>query len=826
MTTSPSPFTAISWSGHWIAPEQPPTPQNQIGFGGEIPPHEFGRVLYRRTFALDEVPATAPSRLTADSRYVLFVNGTEVGRGPIRSQPRRMRYDEHDLAPFLVTGENTIAILVTYYGHATAFWQPAIANGGLGTDALLVFEARLGERLLVSDDSWRVSRSDAWSTFAHGPLDGVPVESLDARLLPSDWAQSGFDDSGWAPSAIVSTTHIGGLARSQPPTDPFGALLPRTIGALGGDTVPPQVVAHSSVGALPPWTNDNPAERVLQVLALVDTAEATELPVTFDLAAAASHYVRCDFGRVVAGFVEFAVDAPAGTVIDLHYGELPFDPTAGLVMSTPRTGARYIARGSDDRFTAVELNGLRYLHLVIHAAEPGPITIGDVAVREYLYPRTGDSFFRSDDPQIDALYAAGIRTVDLNSFDAFTDCPTREQRAWVGDGVVHQMVHLATNDDWRLARNYITLGDSPRPDGMLPMSVVGEIEAGGSVTIPDWALHWVHGVYNLFRHVGDVDELLATLPTVERVLRWYEPYIDRFGTISDVPEWNLVDWASVFTTGRSSIVTALWARALAEFAEMSDFVENAGNSRWARARWEAARAGFEDFWDEERGTYVDHFVGSQRMPAASQAAGATAIVSGLAPRERWSRIADAITDEASLVVRSWIGGNDGGYDLQKLLDQSNGVQRIDWDVDTEIVLAEPFFSYVVHDAIAAAGRADRIERLIRRWSQFLVNGYDTFGECWGWGTPVHGWSSTPTRDLVSYVLGVTPGAPGFTRARIAPALGSLTRAEGSLPTPFGPIAVSIDGSAVSIESPVPVTFVATDGAETELATGRHLVSLG
>jgi alpha-L-rhamnosidase len=25
---------------------------------------------------------------------------------------------------------------------------------------------------------------------------------------------------------------------------------------------------------------------------------------------------------------------------------------------------------------------------------------------------------------------------------AFTDCPTREQRAWVGDEVVHQMMHL------------------------------------------------------------------------------------------------------------------------------------------------------------------------------------------------------------------------------------------------------------------------------------------------------------------------------------------------------------------------------------------------
>jgi len=64
----------------------------------------------------------------------------------------------------------------------------------------------------------------------------------------------------------------------------------------------------------------------------------------------------------------------------------------------------------------------------------------------------------------------------------------------VGDGVVHQMVHLATNCDWRLAWHYLTLGNSPRSDGILPMSVVGDIEAGGGLTLPDWSLHWVHGV--------------------------------------------------------------------------------------------------------------------------------------------------------------------------------------------------------------------------------------------------------------------------------------------------------------------------------------------
>ena len=69
-----------------------------------------------------------------------------------------------------------------------------------------------------------------------------------------------------------------------------------------------------------------------------------------------------------------------------------------------------------------------------------------------------------------------------------------------------------------------------------------------------------------------------------------------------------------------------------------------------------------------------------------------------------------------------------------------------------------------------------------------VDGYDTIGECWGWGTHVHGWSCTPTRDMIFYTLGVTPAEPGYTRARIAPRRGfrsirrSLRRAPSCAPS--------------------------------------------
>lgn len=623
---------------------------------------------------------------------------------------------------------------------------------------------------------------------------------------------------------MVKATHDGALAESRPPVDPFGPMLPRGIGMLGGERLLPVSAVQQSAPALSEMSG-HPAERVAAYLRTAGAAAEATLPLTLALAADSASIVAFDFGRIVAGHVEFDLEAPAGVRLDLFYQEdAEFDAANGPVESAPRTSASYTARGWNDRYKAIDINGLRRISLLLPPGE-GEIRIREIAVSEYHYPFTGGARFDSSDAELNALYRAGVRTTEMNSFDAFTDCPTREQRAWVGDGVVHQMVHLVANEDWRLARNYLALGASPRSDGILPMTVAGEVEHSGAYTIPDWSLHWVHGVWNLYRHDGDRAGTQELLPVIERVLRWYANYIDEFGTLSDVPEWNLIDWSSVFSGGRSSLVTGLWARGLKEYAEMADWVGNKGSAEWARSLHAAAEAGYEDFWDEARGSYLDHILDGERRPAMSQAAGAAAIVSGLAPRERWARIIGTITDESALVIRSWIGGADGGYDMAKIVEQSLGIYRIDWDVEKEIVLAEPFFSYVVHDAVALGGAAHRLPGMLRRWSIFLHDGFDTFGECWGWGTPVHAWSSTPTKDLIWHVLGVTPGSPGYATVRVCPRPGGIGRLSGAVPTPHGLIQVEVEDGTVRIDSPIPVHFVNAHGDESNLPAGRHELEL-
>jgi hypothetical protein len=226
---TPKDFGEIRWRGNWIWTEAPAIPRDRFAaMRGSREPRKEAHGLFRKTFTLASVPKRVPARITADSRYLLFVNGREVNHGPVRSQPRRLHYDLLDLAPYLTQGENVVAIHVRYYGTAKSCWMPAVANMMLGRSGVLVFEANVGPLVdaedgwLVSDASWRATKSDAWSEppKGGGPVGGgVPVEIFDAGRFPYGWEQPGFDDSAWESAALIPAMHIGGLARTQPPTD-------------------------------------------------------------------------------------------------------------------------------------------------------------------------------------------------------------------------------------------------------------------------------------------------------------------------------------------------------------------------------------------------------------------------------------------------------------------------------------------------------------------------------------------------------------------------------------------------------------------------------
>ena len=184
----------------------------------------------------------------------------------------------------------------------------------------------------------------------------------------------------------------------------------------------------------------------------------------------------------------------------------------------------------------------------------------------------------------------------------------------------------------------------------------------------------------------------------------------------------------------------------------------------------------------------------------------TALAAGIVPADRTARVVDRLTDRSRLLRHSWVmdpltvdGEGDGFIHLVM------GYPAPEWDAVEQMVEAQPFYRYVLHDGLARAGRADLVADLCRDWKVFLDAGETTWPECWQGGTHCHGWSSTPTRDLVVHTLGITPAEPGYAAVRVAPALGGLDWARATVPTPHGPVTVEAraDGT-VEVDSPVPV----------------------
>ena len=792
----PEPFAA-RWRGRWIWHERPAIVAATATRPVLAQPVDTV-ALFRRTVELDAAPIEALCRLWVDGRYVLVVNGTEVARGPVRSDPRRAHYDLVDLSGLLHAGTNIFAVTARHFGESTSWWTPVPPTYSLGAGCM-VFEAVIDGAWIVSDRSWKCQAGGAWTPVpVPGDVACLPIESFDAGLHPTGWESDGFDDEQWRRAVEIAPFHTGATGDPRPPSEPFGMLRPPVRLAFPGGARhhAEQTDRGTSPGA------DRVIDPIRQVLA-DEQADSSNSTTAGDDPVTRSSF---DLGRIAAGTVILEVTgASAGTVIDVAAAE-HLDASGALAPLGQHAGFRYVCRGGgSERFETFDVLGTRYLNSSVRPTS-GPAPSIELSVQDRHRPRPAGASFACSDPLLEQIHATGLRTVDLSALDAYVDCPTREQRAWTGDSVVHQMVDLVSNPDWSMARWHPELAASARSDGMLAMAPASDFWADDRTFVPDWSLHWVRSLHNLYRYTGDRDLVSELLPVAERTLRWFEAYLGDDGLVHDVSGWSLIDWASVYASGTSSTLNALWARALEDVADIAQWLGNHGTAAWALDRYAGVRQAFDAFYDPERGVYVDHLVDGVQRPEAAQHGGAAALAAGLVPTDRIDRVVARLTDRSRLVRHSWVmdsvtvdGGSTGFVHLV------TGYPEPTWDVQHQMVEAEPFFRYVLHDGLARGGRADLITDLCRDWQVFLDSGETTWPECWVGGTRCHGWSSTPTRDLIVHTLGISPAEPGYAAVRVQPALGGLEWARATVPTPHGPITVEAraDGT-LEVDSPVPV----------------------
>ncbi|ULL17105.1 alpha-L-rhamnosidase [Paenibacillus sp. H1-7] len=218
------------WKAQWIWGEGEESPRNAWW-------------CFRKTFTCPDKNPEGRLSITADSRYVLYVNGVRVGRGPVRSWPFELAYDTYDVGYLMKPGQlNTIAVMVQHFGVSTFYY----VRGRGGLLAQLDLKAEDGSLQTVgTDDSWKASRHFGQDPRAQRmSCQHAFAERIDAGRWDESWIEHGYEDLEWKGARIIGPA---GMA-------PWHDLIPRDIPPLTEETVYPKRVASLSRTVPVPWT--------------------------------------------------------------------------------------------------------------------------------------------------------------------------------------------------------------------------------------------------------------------------------------------------------------------------------------------------------------------------------------------------------------------------------------------------------------------------------------------------------------------------------------------------------------------------------------------
>lgn len=757
-------------------------------------------VAMRRAFSLDVVPRKALVSVSADSRYKLYVNGQLVSLGPARGYQSHQPYDEVDLAPYLKPGKNALCAEAYNYGMSNFQYLTQQCAG-------FILGGKVGSVDLSTNGEWRVKRCAAHKqSSALLSITMAFQEHFDARLHDERWLNANFDDSAWSAPTMVPAGSM-----------PWHSFEERSIPLLSiADERPPKLIAITSgkcakgyaeaANVVAPFLAEN---RTWQPTVAKTSVRGSLLK--FTLPASGKDRVTAyllEFEEEVAGLPVLTIEgARGGEIVDVLLPEtlsgyepdfLPIEKTS----CQESMSLRLIVREGKTNFESFHVIGFRYAAVIVrNSATPLTISLGLKSVR---YPLEVKGAYNSDNAMLEMIYEISSRAQQLCMFDAYVDCPSREQVQWWGDALVQGNNTLYLSGDLRLfARGIRQIGAMRVPNGL----TYGHAPTiGHHCILPDFTLLWLVTQHNYYAHTGDLSLFASMKSEVLETLHYFEGATQKNGLIPyDRRYWLFLDWAEIYRNGFPSVYNLLYLYTLRRMREMFEAIGDAAEAQSLDQRAQALeKAITKNLYDKKTKT----------------------VLAGLDEQGRPVRM-------ESPHVAVWLMMNDLYPELhQKYLDDL--LLPLIAGKREHPALPSPYFMYYYFEVLKQKGYGRQVLDCIERWwGDFIREGFTTTPEVWemvrGFRSACHAWSAHPVVHLSNLHLGVTRRGIGWSEIDFAPVFHGAERVEGRSATPLGTIEVAwqLHGRKADVRLKLPkgiTAHVKIPGHE-RIVTGRIRLSV-
>ncbi|ANH81201.1 hypothetical protein A8C56_09590 [Niabella ginsenosidivorans] len=723
-------------------------------------------VAFRKTFNLKENIAAAQLRVFADNRFIIWINGQYVERGPARFDPKGPQYDILDIKPFLHKGKNAIAVLVHYYA-VDSFTEWNEQNARMmehtpGLTAALNIDFTNGTIFsLRTDETWAANKNTQYKA-SPGSYSSVP-DNIDARLSDGDWSVAGYNDEKWEHARKISGSS-------------WGKLSPRLIPLLKEQTLVPDRVVQQTTGA-----NVHDSVQSLRALLPLEMEAGSELVI--------------DIGKVRQAYHLLELDAEEGASLQVGHATLFYDHKKQplIVSFIPHPEDRYIAKKGFQRYMGGDTHGFKYLVIKVLS---GKIRLKSVAITERSYPYERMGSFTSNDTLLNTLWKVCVNTVEACSEDAYVDCADRERAQWIADGYKMSFpvarVALAAKEqngtytfgDARLLRKMIQdMGYSQVPDGRLqPMrpSVYPLINTHG--VIDDYSCLWVQAAVEYYERTGDIAFVKQIWGQLQRAMDYFLNRKIANGLIN-AREFIYFDNPLKYVQCEGATINAFIYGSLQAIARMAKVLGDAkAFNRYAAEAVALYKSYNSNLWNERAGTYNAASFSDEGKAMTDNPKSFSLPYEG--PLEPGKTVAPNYHAALMALYFNLVPADRHARVLHFLLNSFNKT------TEQQMELWWPYTSRYLLDVLYREQRTDLSQTALNfiRNAFWHMTRYETATTSEGWwgGASVHESSAFPAYFMSAFVLGVrTVIENGKLSFIIKPNLGDLQHAEGTVLTEFG-----------------------------------------
>ncbi len=470
-------------------------------------------INFRTEIEMESVPGKALACIACDSKYWMWINGNQavyegqLKRGP---NPDDTYYDEVDIAPFLKKGNNTIAILVWYFG------KDGFSHNSSG-EAGLVFQC--DEIGLASDGEWKARLDPGFEhTASPYPNYRLPESNIrfNAQAGNFDWIQPGIDLKGFGNARVI--------AEAESP--PWNKLVKRPI---------------------PLWKD----------YGLKNYENNDEIPSTSN---GGEIICTLPYNCHISPYLE--IEAPAGLLINIQTDNYDY---MGLPAASVR--AEYVTKEGVQQY---ESPGWMNGHMVKYKIPEG-IEIKALKYRETGYNCGFTGYFECDDDFLNKLWQKANRTLYVTMRDTYMDCPERERAQWWGDLVNESgeaFYALSPSAAALTKKGMLELINWQRNDGTIYSPVP---EGNWDRELPGQMLASIgyYGFWNYYMNTGDNETVAKVYNGVKRYLDIWQ-ITDKGILVEREGDWYWGDWGEKID--KQLLFNAWYFLALKAYANMSELL--------------------------------------------------------------------------------------------------------------------------------------------------------------------------------------------------------------------------------------------------------------